>query len=56
MDISIIQNFPLGIKEQIKRQIKTMIAENELMPGDTLLSAKDMGLLLTQLSGLNFPN
>ena len=47
MDIKIIQNFPIGIKEQVKRQIKTMIEDGRFKAGDMLLSAKDMGLFLS---------
>ncbi|MBU1341474.1 MAG: GntR family transcriptional regulator [Proteobacteria bacterium] len=46
MDITIIKNFPIGIKEQLKRQIKTMIEDGQIKVGDMLLSAKDMGLFL----------
>jgi DNA-binding transcriptional regulator YhcF (GntR family) len=46
MDIRIIKNFPMGIKEQIKRQIKTMIEDGSFKAGDMLLSAKDMGIFL----------
>ncbi|MCP3873273.1 MAG: GntR family transcriptional regulator [Desulfobacteraceae bacterium] len=46
MEISILKNFPIGIKEQIKRQIKSMIEDGCLTPGEMLLSAKDLGLLL----------
>lgn len=46
MDMSIVKNFPLGIKEQLKRQIKVMIEDRRLKAGEMLLSAKDMGLFL----------
>ncbi len=46
MDIRIIKNFPIGIKEQVKRQIKTLIEDGSLKTGDMLLSAKDMGIFL----------
>ena len=46
MDIRIIKNFPIGIKEQVKRQIKTMIEDSSVKAGDMLLSAKDMGIFL----------
>lgn len=46
MNFIIIKNFPLGIKEQLKRQIKTRIEDRGLKPGEILLSARDMGLLL----------
>jgi len=46
MDISIIKNFPIGIKEQVKRQIKSMIEDHRLKAGEMLLSANDMGALL----------
>jgi len=46
MDIRIIKNFPLGIKEQLKRQLKTMIEDGSVTAGEMLLSAKDMALFL----------
>ena len=46
MNITIIKNFPIGIKEQVKRQIKAMIDDGRLTAGEMLLSAKDMGLFL----------
>ena len=36
----------MGIKEQIKRQIKTMIEDGSLTAGEMLLSARDMGIFL----------
>ena len=46
MDIRINKKFPLGIKEQLKRQIKTMIEDGRLSDGEMLLSARDMGIFL----------
>lgn len=46
MDIIIDKNFPLGIKDQLKRQIKTMVEDRRLKPGEMLLSARDMGIFL----------
>jgi len=46
MDIKIIKSFPLGIKEQLKRQLETLIENGSLTSGEILLSAKDMGLFL----------
>ncbi|WP_300460295.1 winged helix-turn-helix domain-containing protein [Desulfobacula sp.] len=46
MNIKSLKNFPMGIKDQIKRQIKAMIDDNSLTAGEMLLSAKDMGRLL----------
>ncbi len=46
MDITILKDFPIGVKEQLKRQITAMIEDRRLRQGQVLLSAKDMGLLL----------
>lgn len=46
MDIRLINNFPLSIKEQIKQQIISMIEEHRLNYGDLLLSAKELGVYL----------
>lgn len=46
MDIRLIHNFPLSIKAQIKRQIIALIEDGRLLPGNMLLSAKEMGLFL----------
>ena len=47
MDIRLIDNFPLPIKAQIKRQIISMIENRRLRPGELLPSAKEMGLFLS---------
>jgi GntR family transcriptional regulator len=46
MDIQILNDFPLSIKAQLKRQIISMIAGRKLAPGQPLLSAKEMGIFL----------
>ncbi len=47
MDIKIIKSFPLGIKEQLIRQLITMIETQFYNEGDMLLSAKDLATYLS---------
>lgn len=42
MDIVLHKNGPLGLKDQIKRQIRVMVEGGELRPGQILPSAKDL--------------
>ncbi len=46
MIYSINKAFPLGIKEQIIRQLRAMMDQGSLKPGEMLMSAKDMGTFL----------
>lgn len=46
MNISINRVGPLGIKEQIKRQIRHLIACGDIKSGDNLPSARDMAAIL----------
>ena len=46
MDIKLLNDFPLSIKAQLKRQIIAMIVDRHLPPGQPLLSAREMGLFL----------
>lgn len=46
MDIKLLNDFPLSIKAQLKRQIIAMIVDQKIPPGQPLLSAKEMGLFL----------
>jgi GntR family transcriptional regulator len=46
MKIVVLHNSPIGIKEQIKRQIRFLIHSRELEAGQALPSAKDLAKLL----------
>ena len=46
MPIAINKKNPLGIREQIKRQIRLFIDSGEMKPGQSLPSARDMAALL----------
>jgi DNA-binding transcriptional regulator YhcF (GntR family) len=47
MDIKISKSFPLGIKEQLTRQLTAMIETGSLEHGALLLSAKDLAAYLS---------
>jgi DNA-binding transcriptional regulator YhcF (GntR family) len=46
MNIILAKNHSLGIKDQIKRQIRNMVKSGRLVSGQMLPSAKDMAILL----------
>lgn len=46
MKIKLDKKHPLGLKDQIKRQIRSMVESGGLSPGQALPSAKDMAALL----------
>jgi DNA-binding transcriptional regulator YhcF (GntR family) len=46
MKLTLNRKHPLGIKDQIKRQIRSLVESGGLCPGQTLPSAKDMAALL----------
>lgn len=46
MEISVDKQSPLGLKEQIKRQIRILAQAGELIPGQALPPAKDLAGLL----------
>jgi DNA-binding transcriptional regulator YhcF (GntR family) len=46
MKIYISPKDPFGVKDQIKRQIRVLVASGEFVPGQLLPSAKDMATLL----------
>jgi GntR family transcriptional regulator len=46
MKLSIGRNAPLGLKEQIKRQIKSLIQSGQLPAGQSMPSAKDLAAAL----------
>ncbi len=47
MELKIIKSFPLGIKDQLARQLITMIETEYYNEGDMLLSAKDLAAYLS---------
>lgn len=46
MLIGIKKKSPLGIKEQLKRQIRSLVEHGELSPGERMPSARDMATML----------
>ncbi len=46
MKLAVMRSSPLSVKDQIKRQIRIMIDDKELMPGQALPSAKDLADIL----------
>lgn len=46
MQITIQKNSPLSIREQIKRQIRLLIENNTIKPGQALPSARDLSAIL----------
>lgn len=46
MKLAINRKSPIGIKDQIKRQIRILVEKGELVPGQALPSAKDMAGIL----------
>ena len=46
MEISVDKQSPLGLKEQIKRQIRILVQAGDLIPGQALPPAKDLAGLL----------
>jgi DNA-binding transcriptional regulator YhcF (GntR family) len=46
MKLYISKEDPFGVKDQIKRQIRVLVASGEFVPGQPLPSAKDMATLL----------
>ena len=46
MDVKINKNISLGVRDQIKRQIKMKIENGDLLPGQALPSVRDLAAFL----------